>query len=137
MAPLDHSSERKFKVIGQRPLRPDGIEKVTGRAQYGADLYVTNMLHSKILRSTHPHAKIKSIDISAAENLSGVKAVITSADFKKIQPDGPKDVLENCIAHDRVLYDGHAVAAVAAISNSIAKKALKSVSYTHLRAHET
>ena len=125
MAPLDHSSERKFKVIGQRPLRPDGIEKVTGRAQYGADLYVTNMLHSKILRSIHPHAKIKSIDISAAENLSGVKAVITSADFKKIQPDGPKDVLENCIAHDRVLYDGHAVAAVAAISNSIANKALK------------
>ena len=67
MSPLDNTYERKFKVIGTKPPRPDGIEKVTGKAQYGADLYVPNMLYSKILRSPHPHAKILSIDTSEAE----------------------------------------------------------------------
>ena len=54
MSPLDNTYEQKFKVIGTTPPRPDGIEKVTGKAQYGADLYVPNMLYSKILRSPHP-----------------------------------------------------------------------------------
>ena len=125
MTPLDNAYERKFTVIGTRPPRPDGIEKVTGKAQYGADLYTSNMLFAKVLRSPHAHAKIKSIDTSAAETIEGVKAVITSSDFNRHSSEGPNDTLQNCIAHDRVLYDGHTVAAVAAISNSIAKSALK------------
>ena len=81
MSPLDNDHQRQFKVIGTRPPRPDGIEKVTGKAQYGADLNVANMLFAKILRTPHAHAKILSIDTSAAEKLDGVKAVITSKDF--------------------------------------------------------
>ena len=125
MSPLDNTYEQKFKVIGTTPPRPDGIEKVTGKAQYGADLYVPNMLYSKILRSPHPHARILSIDISEAEKLEGVKAVVTANDFKNYSDNNPSDILLNCIAHDKVLYDGHCVAAVAALTNSIAKSALK------------
>ena len=125
MVPLDNNSDNRFHVIGKRVPRPDGIDKVTGRAQYGADLYASNMLFAKILRASLPHARIKSIDVSDAENLSGVKAVITSSDFNKVSANADRDVLENCIAHDRVLYDGHGVAAIAATSNSIAKAALK------------
>ena len=125
MAPLDSSLDSKYNVIGKRVPRPDGIDKVTGRAQYGADFYAPNMLFAKVLRASLPHARIKSIDISAAEKLSGVKAIVTSTDFNNISVDADRDVLENCIAHDRVLYDGHGVAAVAATSNSVAKAALK------------
>ena len=125
MSPLDNDHERQFKVIGTRPPRPDGIEKVTGKAQYGADLNVANMLFAKILRSSHAHAKILSIDTSAAEKLDGVKAVITSKDFDKFSSGQPNNILENSIAHQKVLYDGHGVAAVAATSDLIAKSALK------------
>ena len=125
MSPLDNDHQRQFKVIGTRPPRPDGIEKVTGKAQYGADLNVANMLFAKILRSPHAHAKILSIDTSAAEKLDGVKAVITSKDFDKISSGQPNNILENSIAHQKVLYDGHGVAAVAATSDLIAKSALK------------
>ena len=125
MSPLDNTYERKFKVIGTTPPRPDGVEKVTGKAQYGADLYVPNMLFAKILRSPHPHAKILSIDISEAEKLDGVKAVVTANDFKNYSNNNPSDTLLNCIAHEKVLYDGHCVAAVSALTNSIAKTALK------------
>ncbi|MGD8477564.1 MAG: hypothetical protein PVI98_10475, partial [Burkholderiales bacterium] len=72
---------RHLKIVGTRPLRPDGVDKVTGRAQFGADLYLPNMLTGRVLRSPHAHARIKSIDISQAQALKGVKAVITSADF--------------------------------------------------------
>ena len=125
MSPLDNTYEKQFKVIGTRPPRPDGIEKVTGKAQYGADLYVPDMLYAKILRSPHPHAKIISIDTSEAEKLDGVKAVVTSKDFSKFSDNKPSDTLVNCIAHEKALYDGHCVAAVAALSNTIAKSALK------------
>src|SRR5205807_8097860 len=84
------------------------------------------MLVGKILRSPHPHARIKSIDISAAEKLPGVKAVVTRADFPEIKagtPDG--DMTRNAMAREKALYDGHPVAAVAATSESIAKAALK------------
>ena len=118
---------RNFKVVGSRPLRPDGIDKVTGRARFGADMTAPGMLVGKILRSPHAHARIKKIDTKAAEKLAGVKAVITSADL----PDGPakaagiEDTLANIMARDKALYDGHAVAAVAATSESIAREALK------------
>lgn len=122
---LDESKKREFKVIGTRPPRPDGIDKVTGRAMYGADTTAPGMLFGNILRSPHAHAQIKSIDTSAAEALKGVKAVLTSADFDLPEDEGTRDVLDNCMARGKALYDGHAVAAVAATSAAVAKQALK------------
>lgn len=115
---------REFKVLGQRLKRPDGFDKVTGRARYGADIEAAGMLHGKILRSPHAHARIVNIDTSAAEALNGVKAVITRADFPQAAK-GYEDIQDNCMAGERALYDGHAVAAVAATSKRIAKQALK------------
>ena len=115
----------KFNYIGTRPNRPDGLDKVTGRAKYGADFNAPNMLHAAVLRSPHAHARIIKIDTSKAEALSGVKAFVTRADF----PTGLKGedfyLQENTIAGDRVLYDGHAVAAIAATSALLAKDAIK------------
>ncbi len=70
-----------LKVVGQRPVRPDGVDKVTGRAQFGADFHLPGMLTARIKRSPHAHARIVKIDASAAEKLPGVKAVVTGADF--------------------------------------------------------
>ena len=70
-----------YKVVGTRPVRHDGADKVTGRAIYGADFDASGLLHGKILRSPHAHAKILSIDTSKAEALDGVKAVATASDF--------------------------------------------------------
>ncbi|MFT4583445.1 MAG: CO/xanthine dehydrogenase Mo-binding subunit [Gammaproteobacteria bacterium] len=120
-------TNQKFKVVGQRLARPDGVDKVTGRARYGADASAPGQLVGAILRSPHAHAKIKNIDISKAEKLAGVKAIITSADLPDLTNGnrGMFDILENCMARGRALYDGHAVAAVAAIDAPTAKKALK------------
>ncbi len=126
--PLDSKSndgKREFKVIGKRVPRPDGIDKVTGRALYGADLSAPGMLHGGILRSPHAHARIRSIDTAAAAALPGVKAVVTAADFGEVESESARDTLRNCMAGDKALYDGHAVAAVAATSVNIAKRALK------------
>jgi CO/xanthine dehydrogenase Mo-binding subunit len=127
-------SVRRFKWVGTRPIRPDGVPKVTGRAQYGADYALPGMLVGKILRSPHAHARIKSIDTSAAESLYGVKAVITSKDLPEQKFDyiGPErvavnfwHVTRNILAREKVLYEGHAIAGVAAISESIAQRALE------------
>ncbi len=126
--PLDTSFvQKQFKVIGTRVKRPDGIDKVTGRAKYGADAFAPGQLTALVLRSPHAHARIKKIDTSKAEKLAGVKAVITSADLPDLTGGdrGMRDVLENCMARTKVLYDGHAVAAVAAIDAHTAKAALK------------
>jgi CO/xanthine dehydrogenase Mo-binding subunit len=126
-------SVKRFKWVGTRPIRPDGVPKVTGRAQYGADLKLPGMIYGKVLRSPHAHAKIISIDTTAAEKLHGVKAVMTSADLpvQKFDYIGPErvavnfwHVTRNIMAREKVYYEGHAVAAVAAISNSIAEEAL-------------
>jgi CO/xanthine dehydrogenase Mo-binding subunit len=126
--------EHKFKVIGTRPIRHDGVDKVTGRARYGADISLPGMLHAKVLRSPHAHARIKSIDVSQALALPGVKAVITGKDFPQLAPGvvqmgelpmNPRYLSMNLMAQDKVLYDGHAVAAVAATSPHIAEEALK------------
>lgn len=118
---------RKFNSVGTRPVRPDGIDKVTGRARYGADFNLPGQLVGRILRSPHPHAKIKKIDASKAEKLKGVKAVITAADLPDLTNDAKDlyDILDNCMARGRAKYDGHAVAAVAAIDARTAKEALK------------
>ncbi|RUA19108.1 MAG: xanthine dehydrogenase family protein molybdopterin-binding subunit, partial [Chloroflexi bacterium] len=67
----------EFDVVGTRPIRPDGNDKVTGRARYSADMTLPRLLQGKILRSPHAHARIKSIDVSKALALPGVKAVVT------------------------------------------------------------
>ncbi|MCX7864183.1 MAG: xanthine dehydrogenase family protein molybdopterin-binding subunit, partial [Novosphingobium sp.] len=122
-----------FRIVGTRPVRPDGVEKVTGKAIYGPDFQVANMLHGAILRSPHAHARIRAIDTRKAEALAGVKAVVTGADFPTIESmimavgESASDIVHlsrNCMAHEKVLYDGHAVAAVAAISPEIAREAL-------------
>jgi CO/xanthine dehydrogenase Mo-binding subunit len=125
--PLDPNLDpatHKFNVVGTRPVRPDGIDKVTGRAKFGADANAPGMLIGKILRSPHAHAKIKSIDVSKAAKLPGVKAIVTRDDFQERDP-ALRDILRNVMARDKALYDGHAVAAVAATSAAIARKALK------------
>ena len=129
-------TDQDFKVIGSRVPRPDGVDKVTGRARYGADAYAPGQLTGLVLRSPHAHARIKKIDTAKAEKLPGVKAVITAADLPDLT-EGRRDLfdtLENCMARDRALYDGHAVAAVAAIDRNTAKQALKliKVSYEKL-----
>ena len=117
--------ERSYSVVGTRPNRPDGVDKVTGRARYGADAFAPGMLTGRVLRSPHPHARIRSIDASKALALPGVKAVVTRADFEDVSDDpGMHDTLTNLMAGDKVLYEGHAVAAVAAASPMLAKQAL-------------
>ena len=124
---------RELKIVGTRPLRPDGVDKVTGRARFGADMHLPNMLVGRVLRSPHAHARIKSIDTSKALSLKGVKAVITSADLcdlpSEFIPAGEmmvnfKDMTRNVMAREKALYEGHAVAAVAAVNDRIAAQAL-------------
>lgn len=126
--------ESPYKVIGARVERYDAADKVTGRAQYGADIRLPNMLYGKVLRSPHAHAYIRSIDTSAAEALPGVKAVVTAADL----PDAADKMVDigeggaanlryqsnNVLAKDKVLYFGHAVAAVCATNPHVAEEAL-------------
>jgi len=114
----------EYKVIGTRPVRPDGIDKVTGRAQYGADIRQARMIYGKVLRSPHAHANIKRIDTSKAEALEGVKAVVTGADLPQ-SGDRRSDKSLNVLAADKALYRGHAIAAVAATNPYIADEALK------------
>src|SRR5881628_1515573 len=120
--------------VGTRTIRPDGVDKVTGRARFGADFNLPGQLIGRVLRSPHPHARIVSIDTSKAEALPGVKAVITRDDFadqpSEFIPAGEmlmnyKDVVRNVMAREKALYEGHAVAAVAATSVAIARRALK------------
>jgi CO/xanthine dehydrogenase Mo-binding subunit len=127
-------SNKEYNVVGTRPIRHDGAEKVTGRACYGADIRLPGMLYGKILRSPHAHARIKSIDTRHAEELPGVHAVVTSADLAQPSSrvvDLAEGVLHNMrflsnniLAADKVLYKGHAIAAVAATSPHIAEEAL-------------
>ena len=126
--PLDsHHTGQSFKSVGTRPQRPDGLDKVTGRAKFGADYNAPGQLVGRILRSPHPHAKIKSIDTSKAEKLAGVKAVVTAADLPDLTngDQGMFDMLDNCMARSKVFYEGHAVAAVAAVDAHTARAALK------------
>lgn len=129
-----------FTYIGTRPVRPDGIDKVTGRAKFGADMNMPGQLVGRIIRSPHPHARILAIDTSAAEKLEGVKAVVTAKDFldqpSEFMPAGEmminyRDVVRNVMAREKVLYEGHAVAAIAATTLEIARAAAKLVKVTY------
>jgi CO/xanthine dehydrogenase Mo-binding subunit len=122
----------RFKWVGTRPIRPDGVPKVTGRAMYGADFTTAGTLYGKVVRSPHAHARIRSIDASKALALPGVKTVVTAADFpdQKFEYVGPERVAQNfwhitrnIIAREKALYEGHPVAAIAAVSKSVAEDA--------------
>src|SRR5512147_287261 len=135
MAPtLTTAHDLPQSFVGTRTIRPDGVDKVTGRARFGADFNLPGQLVGRVLRSPHPHARIVSIDTSKAEALPGVKAIVTREDFadqpSEFIPAGEmminyKDMVRNVMAREKVLYEGHPVAAVAATSAAIAKRALK------------
>ena len=125
-------SDKQYAVVGTRPVRHDGADKVTGRALYGADFQAADLLHGYVLRSPHAHARILRIDTSKAMALPGVKAVATAADF----PQGPDRIVDlgdgevplsyirgNLLAAGKALYRGHAVAAVAATNRHVAEEA--------------
>jgi len=125
-----------LRVVGTRPVRPDGVDKVTGRAVFGADATMSGQIVGKVLRSPHAHARIVSIDASKALAIPGVKAVITAADLPNIASEeafvgeGPmnfRDLSLNCMARGKALYEGHAVAAVAAMSDALADAALAAI----------
>ena len=122
-----------LKYVGTRHVRPDGVDKVTGRAKFGADFALPGMLVGQVLRSPHAHARIRAIDTSKARALPGVKAVVTRDEMPEVPsqwvPAGEvqvnfRDMSENVMARGKALYDGHAVAAVAATTAAIAKRAL-------------
>lgn len=128
----ENAGERKYNQIGSRPIRHDGLDKVTGRARFGADYSLPGMLQGIFVRSPHAHARILSIDTSKAEAVPGVRAVITAADFPEIPmewiPSGPAGVdfganARTILAHEKVLYHGHAYAAIAATTVEIAREA--------------
>jgi CO/xanthine dehydrogenase Mo-binding subunit len=137
---LDRPDEDSLKVVGTRPIRPDGADKVTGRATYGADFAMPGQLVGKVKRSPHAHARIVSIDTRKARALPGVKAVITGSDFPNLADEfheggeaasNLRDMAMNVIARDKALYDGHCVAAVAATSTAIADEALDLIVVTY------
>ena len=139
-----HDPAHTWRILGRRLPKVDAIAKVTGRAQFGADVMLPRLLVGKVLRSPHAHAVITHIDTTAAEALPGVMAVITGADFPVITPGVPSaqgtatahDAYRSheIMARDKVLFHGHAVAAVAATSDDIAEAALDliQVEYTVL-----
>ncbi|MFM2093122.1 MAG: 4-hydroxybenzoyl-CoA reductase subunit alpha [Planctomycetota bacterium] len=130
------NQKRKYKVIGTRPVRHDGVDKVTGRAKYGADIRLTGMLYAAMLRSPHAHARIKRIDTSKAATMPGVRAVVTCADMPE-QGDrivelgegavNMRHLTSNILAREKVLYKGHAIAAVAADNIHLAEEAVKQI----------
>ena len=128
--------QKEFKTVGTRPIRPDGLDKVTGRAKYGADLNVAGMVYGHIIRSPHAHAIIKSIDFSEALAMPGVVATMTSEDLPdpgdRILPGAEiemklKDISPVIMAREKVLFHSQAVAAIAATSESLAAEAAKRV----------
>jgi CO/xanthine dehydrogenase Mo-binding subunit len=136
----DVMNKPQLKVVGTRPGRPDGVDKVTGAATYGADFHLPGMLVGKIKRSPHAHARIVSIDTRAALALPGVKAVVTAEDLPNLASEeyeagesasNLRDLSLNVMARRRALYDGHAVAAVAATSARIADEALELIQVTY------
>src|SRR5438552_78166 len=114
---------RDVKGIGLSIPRPDGPDKVTGQVQYVADLNPRGLLHAKLLRSPHAHARILRIDVSRARALPGVRAVLTAADIPELKRKAPTRA-HAVLAIDRVVFAGQPVAAVAADELAIAEEAL-------------
>jgi xanthine dehydrogenase molybdenum-binding subunit len=124
-----------FRILGRRTPKVDAIDKVTGRAQFGADVPVARLLIGKVLRSPYAHARIRRIDVSQAAALPGVRAIITGRDLPSLAPSPAAGrsgatvreyyLSQEVLARDRVLFHGHAVAAVAATSGDVAEEALR------------
>ncbi|MGH7334507.1 MAG: xanthine dehydrogenase family protein molybdopterin-binding subunit [Candidatus Rokuibacteriota bacterium] len=114
---------REVKGVGLAIPRPDGAEKVTGRVEYVADLKPRGLLHAKLLRSPHAHARIARIDTSKARALTGVRAVLTAADIPELKRKAPTRA-HAVLAIDRAVFVGQPVAAVAADELAIAEEAL-------------
>ena len=130
----------EYKVIGTRPIRHDGLDKVTGRAIYGADVKLPGMMWGAVLRSPHAHARILAIDTSEAEAMDGVYAVVTNADLPSAEnkmvdlgegATNLKWAVDNILASDKALYAGHAVAAVAAVDRYTAEEATRAINVTY------
>lgn len=128
------SEAKQYKYIGQRTIRPDGFDKVTGRANYGADLSLPGMIWGKVLRSPHAHALITTLDTSRAEAHPDVLAVAGFEDFPSVNAEafaagngdsGMLDLARNILADKKVLYHGHAIVAVAARTEEAAAQALQ------------
>jgi CO/xanthine dehydrogenase Mo-binding subunit len=128
------AAEPKLKVVGTRPIRPDGTDKVTGAAMFGADFSMPGMLVGRIKRSPHAHARILSIDTRKARAVAGVKAIVTAADFPDLASEeyeggesasNLRDLSLNCMARGKALYEGHALAAVAAVNSAAAAAAVE------------
>ena len=131
---------QEFKIIGTRPIRPDGLDKVTGRARYGADFNMQGQLYGHVVRSPHAHALIKSIDCSKALAMEGVLAVMTGEDLVKPGEEmlgsgegamALKDVVPMVMSQGKVLFHSQAVAAVAATSPELAAEAARAIEVTY------
>ena len=128
--------KKDYKVVGTRPIRHDGYDKVTGKAIYGADFKLPGLIWGAVARSPHAHANIISIDTSEAEKMDGVLAVITHKDMPKAESkmvdlgEGSvnfKWASEKLMANKKVIYKGHPVAAIAAIDRNIAEEAARKI----------
>ncbi len=131
-ADANDGQDRKFKQVGSRPIRHDGLDKVTGRARFGADYTLPGTLQGVLARSPHAHARILSIDTREAEKVPGVRAVVTAADFPDLPMQwigaGPAGVdfganQRVCMAREKALFHGHPFAAVAATTVEAAREA--------------
>jgi CO/xanthine dehydrogenase Mo-binding subunit len=130
------SEARDYRYVGTRPVRPDGVDKVTGRAAFGADQVLPGMLWGCVLRSPHAHARIRRVDTTRAAAMPGVHAIITGADFPAVRSEAIvgsegggdfSDLATNVMARDKALYHGHAVAAVAATTREAAQAAAAAI----------
>jgi len=111
----------------------DGPEKVAGRAKYTADLIRPDLLAGRIFRSPYAHAEILEVDVTAAARLPGVKAIVTGADCDKTFGVLPIARCEHPLARDKVRYRGEPVAAVAAVDDATARKAVELI---RMKVHE-
>ena len=119
-----HTYESALRVVGHYKPRPDARDKVTGKAIFAADLYFEGMLHAKVLRSQHPHARILGLDTSEAQSLPGVRAVLTAADVPGAKNHGLARNDWPVLAYDKVRCVGDALVVVAAESEEIAREAV-------------
>ncbi len=121
----DNISKGEFSIINSSTIRKGVPEKATGRAQYTGDIVLPNMLFGAILRSPHAHARLLNIDISKAQQLKGVKVILTGKDVSQIKfGHSPARFDETALALDKVIFVGDEVAAVAAVDEQTAKEAL-------------
>ena len=132
MATETGTRAREYNVVGTRPVRHDGVDKVTGKALYGADVQLPGLLYGRVVRSPHPHARVKAIDTSRAEAHPEVRAVATARDLAPTGPIPQRAILgqtpgQNILATNKVFYKGHPVAAVAAASPHAAEQALSMI----------